>query len=68
MKSKYPSPNGITARLMKEFAPEFVTPIWNIFNSFITEGVVPDLWKRSIAVPIPKTNPLTSLDDLPHSM
>lgn len=39
-------------------------PLCDIFNCSITEGVVPDLWKRAITVPIPKTNPPNSLDDL----
>ena len=62
--SKSPGPDDIPPRLMREFAPELATPLCNIFNSSITEGVVPNQWKRAMTVPIPKTNPPTSLDDL----
>jgi len=63
-KSKSPGPDDIPPRLLREFAPELATPLCDIFNCSITEGVVPDLWKRAITVPIPKTNPPNSLDDL----
>ncbi|XP_069975515.1 uncharacterized protein [Penaeus vannamei] len=62
--AKSKSPDDILPRLLREFAPELATPLCDIFNCSITEGVVPDLWKRAITVPIPKTSPPNSLDGL----
>lgn len=61
-KCKY-GPDDIPLRLIQEFGPELAT-LCNTFNSSITEGVEPVLWKRAIIAPIPKTNPPDSLDDL----
>ncbi|XP_069989695.1 uncharacterized protein [Penaeus vannamei] len=45
-KSKSPGPDDIPPRLLREFAPDLATPLNDIFNCSITEGVVPDLWKH----------------------
>ena len=52
-------PDGISAKLIREFAYEISIPLTNILNSSFTEGVVPQQWKRAIVVPIPKSNPPT---------
>ena len=62
--SKSPGPNDIPPRLMREFAPELATPLCNIFNSSIQEGVVPSAWKKATTIPIPKIKTPVSLDNL----
>ena len=54
--SKASGPDGISPKIIKEFAYEFSTPICDILNSSYAEGVVPTQWKKAIVVPIPKTN------------
>ena len=55
--SKASGPDGISPKIIKEFAYEFSTSICDILNSSYAEGVVPTQWKKAIVVPIPKTNP-----------
>ncbi len=55
--NKASGPDGISPKIIKEFAYEFSSPICDILNSSYTEGVVPSQWKKAIVVPIPKTNP-----------
>ena len=50
-------PDGICNRLLKEFAPEFVPIIKDIYNQSLREGFLPDSLKRSIIIPVPKISP-----------
>ena len=50
-------PDGISSRLIKEFAYELSKPLANILNQSYLEGVVPPQWKRAVVVPIPKEKP-----------
>ena len=45
--SKASGPDGISPKIIKEFAYEFSTPICDILNSSYAEGVVPTQWKKS---------------------
>ena len=38
---------------------ELCFPVTNIFNCSMREGIVPDIWKMSFIIPIPKSNPPT---------
>ncbi|CAH1257549.1 Hypp1854 [Branchiostoma lanceolatum] len=49
--------DGISPRLIREFAFELSQPLTNIFNASLAEGTVPAVWKKADVVPIPKENP-----------
>ncbi|XP_066300008.1 uncharacterized protein [Branchiostoma lanceolatum] len=49
--------DGISARLVREFAFELSTPVSDIFNSSLQEGTVPSVWKMADVVPVPKEKP-----------
>ncbi|XP_030853882.1 uncharacterized protein LOC100889248 [Strongylocentrotus purpuratus] len=52
-------PDGISPRLIREFAVELSSPLCNIFNASFEQGKVPSCWKKSLIVPVPKENPPT---------
>eukprot|EP00057_Strongylocentrotus_purpuratus_P014188 XP_011668662.1 PREDICTED: RNA-directed DNA polymerase from mobile element jockey-like [Strongylocentrotus purpuratus] len=52
-------PDGVSAKLIREFAAELSSPICDIINTSYREGKVPSQWKRSIVVPVPKKSPPT---------
>ncbi|CAH1259201.1 Hypp2194 [Branchiostoma lanceolatum] len=60
---KSPGPDGIPARILKEFACELSTPLCDLFNTSFTEGTVPSQWKEANVVPLPKSSP-PSIDEL----
>ena len=47
-------PNNIPSRILKEFAYELTEPITLIFNTSLSSGEVPALWKHFTIIPIPK--------------
>ena len=53
--SKSPGPDGITARLLKEVAPEISASVTSIFNKSLTSGVFPEKWKDSKLTPVFKS-------------
>ena len=57
-------PDGIPARLLKEFAPELAEPVTAIFNCSVSSGVFPERWKDSHLTPVPKVKPVTGDGDL----
>ena len=50
-------PDGISNKLLKEFAPELAPLIQDIYNQSFREGSVPDTLKKSITIPVPKVCP-----------
>ena len=52
-------PDGVSARIIKQFSVELATPLTVIFNTSFQQGIVPELWKRALVIPIPKANPPT---------
>ena len=52
--SKACGPDNIPARVLKEFAQLFAEPVTTFFNSSISSGTVPSIWKDSNIIPIPK--------------
>ena len=58
--NKATGPDGISPKLVKEFAYELSSPLTDVLNCSYKEGVVPKQWKKAIVVPIPKTNPPTA--------
>ena len=47
-------PDNIPSRILKEFAYDPTEPITLIFNTSLSSGKVPALWKDSTIIPIPK--------------
>ena len=62
--TKATGPDGISPKLVKEFAYELSSPVTDILNCSYKEGVVPKQWKQAIVVPIPKTKPPSRVDKL----
>ena len=50
-------PDGISSRLIREFAHELSKPLADILNKSYEEGVCPPQWKKAVVVPIPKSKP-----------
>ena len=45
-------PDGIHPLLLKSCAPELAYPLCTIFRQSLCEGVVPEIWKESVVIPI----------------
>ena len=62
-------PNDPPSRQSKEFAYELFEPLTTLFNLCLSQGCFPDIWKHASISAIPKTNPVTSYDQLrPNSI
>ncbi|KAI8519243.1 hypothetical protein Bbelb_025000 [Branchiostoma belcheri] len=60
---KSPGPDGIPARILKDFACELSSPLCDLFNTSLAEGTVPRQWKEGNVVPLPKSSP-PNIDEL----
>ena len=47
-----PGPDGITVRYLQTFSEELSLPLSTIYNKSLTEGVVPDDWRKANVTPI----------------
>ncbi|KAI8479563.1 hypothetical protein Bbelb_427020 [Branchiostoma belcheri] len=65
---KAAGPDGIPAKLVREFAYELSTPLADILNSSLGQGTTPEEWKRAIVVPIPKSRPPSVTELRPISL
>jgi hypothetical protein len=45
-------PDNIPPRILKEFAYELAEPVTSIFNTSLSFGLVPVLWKDSSIIPM----------------
>ena len=50
-------PDGIPAKLIREFAYELSYPLTDILNSSYQHGIVPLQWKKATVIPLPKSLP-----------
>ena len=55
--NKSSGPDGVSARLIKDFAYDISVPFTDILYCSFKEGIVPHQWKKAIVVPIPKQTP-----------
>ena len=62
--SKSNGPDNIPNRIIKEFAYELADPVCFIFNTSLTTGEFPDIWKDALITPIPKALPVSCEDEL----
>ena len=51
-KTKFPGPDNIFPKILKECREELVEPIVMIFRKSLDTGVVPRLWRQANVVPI----------------
>ena len=54
--NKATGPDDIPAWILRDL-DELAAPLASIYNSSLREGVIPDLWKTAIIVPVPKKHP-----------
>jgi len=54
---KAQGPDGIPNWLLRDMAPILAGPICNIFNTSLSQSVIPQLWKSANITNIPKCNP-----------
>jgi len=57
--SKASGPDKISSRMLKMTATSIAPSITELFNLSIRTGKIPDQWKESMIVPIPKSNKLS---------
>ena len=59
--TKAPGPDGIPTKVLKDCAEELIPNLTDLFNTSLTEGIVPQEWKEANVVPVLKkgdpTNP-----------
>ena len=48
----------------RNFSSDLVPVITIIFNRSLTEGIVPDMWKKANILPVPKESPLETCNQL----
>ena len=66
-KAKKPNslvPGDLPVKLVKECVPELAAPITLIYNRITETAQYPHQWKTEYQLPIPKTNPPLSEDDV----
>ena len=61
--SKSSGPDGISARMLKSTAGNICPLVTLLFNHSIASGQIPDQWKQSHVVPIPKSTKVQSPDN-----
>jgi hypothetical protein len=61
--NKSPGPDLIPNKILKMFAFELAPVIADVYNSSLSQGVVPSQLNLSIVRPIPKVLPPTSIEN-----
>ncbi|XP_042073451.1 uncharacterized protein LOC121813637 [Haplochromis burtoni] len=59
-----PGPDNISSRVVRHCAGQLGSVFWTLFQHLIDSHTVPQLWKHSTVIPIPKRNNPKSLNDL----
>ena len=60
---KSPGPDGIPNWFLRDFAFAISEPICHIFNTSLSVGVMPSLWKKANVIPIAKSRPPKNIED-----
>ena len=58
--SKASGQDGISTRMRKSTASSIAPSLTKLFNLSITSGTIPSLWRKSLVVPIPKSQELSN--------
>ena len=61
---KSQGPDSVSNRILKEFAYELALPVCTIFNTSLSTGLVPSIWKDAIITPVPKCSSVSCEDEL----
>jgi hypothetical protein len=56
---KSSGPDNIPNRIIKDFAYELAEPVCHIFNTSLSTGEFPNIWKDALITPIPKAYPVS---------
>ena len=62
-KTKSMFPIDLPEKLRKEFSLELATPLANIYNCCLRQGVFPSIWKEELVTPVPKKEYLSEIKD-----
>ena len=54
----------ISARIYKEFAAHLAEPLTHVYNTSLTQGQYPKIYKYEISTPVPKKYPVESMEQL----
>lgn len=55
--SKAGGPDNVPQKVLKEFAYELSSPVTDIINTSLQQGIVPSQWKNANVIPLPKQTP-----------
>ena len=61
---KSSGPDNIPNRIIKDFAYELAEPVCHIFNTSLSTGEFPNIWKDALITPIPKTPSVSCEEEL----
>ena len=61
---KSSGPDNIPNRIIKDFAYELAEPVCHIFNTSLSTGEFPNIWKDALITPIPKASSVTCEEEL----
>ena len=53
-KTKSMFPIDLPEPIRKEFSLELTTPLVNIYNTCLNQGIFPNIWKQELVTPVPK--------------
>ena len=62
--SKAAGPDGISPKVLRMCSSQLCEIFCTIFSLSFQSGVVPDIWKSSCIIPVPKNNKVGSMNDL----
>ena len=62
-KTKSTFPIDLPEKIREEFAPELATPLTNIYNSCLEQGIFPNIWKEELVTPVPKKENMEEIKD-----
>ena len=62
-KTKSMFPIDLPEQIRKEFSLEISVPLVNIYNSCLTQGIFPSIWKQELVTPVPKKEYLKEIKD-----
>ena len=60
---KASGPDGLPVWIFRDFAHLLAGPLASIANATLRDGHIPEQWKLSDTVPLPKTKPLNSIEN-----
>jgi hypothetical protein len=62
-KTKSMFPIDLPEQIRKEFSLELSIPLVNIYNSCLSQGIFPSIWKQELVTPVPKKEYLKEIKD-----